>query len=187
MATTGLLRKSCPPQLLWLDVDGCQYPQRTPCIRAAAISAGGVLGGPVNAMFPGMTTAIPIADARQIAAGKSNSLPVSLNTAQTQQVRALKPQQTQAFKQPGLAPRPNRCSDRAPTARRYRQVIAGASSSVFPPTIPTPLASDTKRWMRTATPSRARLKTSGRLTQHTSMSACRLPPTTKRPLKPGSS
>jgi FtsP/CotA-like multicopper oxidase with cupredoxin domain len=64
---------------------------------STALSAKGALGGPVNAMYPGMTQPIPIADARQIAAGKTSSLPVPLNAEATQQVRALTAPQIQKF------------------------------------------------------------------------------------------
>jgi L-ascorbate oxidase len=62
-----------------------------------ALSAAGVLGGPAKAMYPGVTESIPIADARQIAAGKSASLSVPLDAAAARQVQALKPTQIQKF------------------------------------------------------------------------------------------
>jgi len=64
---------------------------------STALSAKGALGGPVNAMYPGMTQPIPIADARQIAAGKTSSLPVPLNAEASQQVQALTAPQIKKF------------------------------------------------------------------------------------------
>lgn len=62
-----------------------------------ALSAKGALGGPVKAMYPGMTQPIPIADAKQIAAGKRSSLPVALDSAAARQVQSLNKQQIQQF------------------------------------------------------------------------------------------
>ncbi|HTM15575.1 MAG TPA: multicopper oxidase domain-containing protein [Terracidiphilus sp.] len=62
-----------------------------------ALSAKGALGGPVKAMYPGMTRAIPIADAKQIAAGKRSSLAVALDAAAAQQVLSLDQKQVQQF------------------------------------------------------------------------------------------
>jgi L-ascorbate oxidase len=64
---------------------------------STALSAGGVLGGPAKAMYPGMSESIPVADAKQIAAGKRNALPVALDSAATQQVQALSAPQIQQF------------------------------------------------------------------------------------------
>jgi len=62
-----------------------------------ALSSKGALGGPVKAMYPGMTQPIPIADAKQIAAGKRASLPVALDAAAAEQVQLLNAQQMQNF------------------------------------------------------------------------------------------
>ncbi len=64
---------------------------------ALALSAKGALGGPVKAMYPGMTESIPIADARQIAAGKDSSLPVTLSETAMRQVQSLSQPQIQKF------------------------------------------------------------------------------------------
>lgn len=64
---------------------------------AAALSAKGALGGPVKAMYPGMTQPLPIADAKQIAAGKSSALPVALDAATSQQVQSLSASQVKKF------------------------------------------------------------------------------------------
>jgi L-ascorbate oxidase len=62
-----------------------------------ALSAKGALGGAVKAMYPGMTEPIPIADAKQIAAGKRTSLPIALGAAAMQQVQSLNQKQMQQF------------------------------------------------------------------------------------------
>jgi L-ascorbate oxidase len=62
-----------------------------------ALSSRGALGGPVKAMYPGMTHPIPIIDARQIAAGKRSSMPVALDPATAQQVQALNQKQMRQF------------------------------------------------------------------------------------------
>jgi len=62
-----------------------------------ALSAKGALGGAVKAMYPGMTRPIPIADAKQIAAGKRSSLPLALEPAATQEVASLSQKQLQQF------------------------------------------------------------------------------------------
>ena len=62
-----------------------------------ALSSSGALGGPVKAMYPGMTQPIPIADAKQIAKGKRSSLPVALDEATTKQVQSLNQKQVQQF------------------------------------------------------------------------------------------
>jgi FtsP/CotA-like multicopper oxidase with cupredoxin domain len=62
-----------------------------------ALSAKGALGGPVKAMYPGMTQPIPIADAKQIAAGKRSSLPITLDAGAAQQVESLNQKQVQQF------------------------------------------------------------------------------------------
>ena len=62
-----------------------------------ALSAKGALGGPVKAMYPGMTQPLPIADAKQIAAGKRSALPVALDSVAAQQVLSLNQKQVQQF------------------------------------------------------------------------------------------
>ena len=62
-----------------------------------ALSSAGALGGSVKAMYPGMTRPIPIADAKQIAAGKRTSLPIALDSASAQQVQSLSQKQVQQF------------------------------------------------------------------------------------------
>ncbi|HXS77233.1 MAG TPA: multicopper oxidase domain-containing protein [Terracidiphilus sp.] len=62
-----------------------------------ALSAKGALGGAVKAMYPGMTHPIPIADAKQIAAGKRSSLPVALDPATAQQLESLNQTQLRQF------------------------------------------------------------------------------------------
>jgi L-ascorbate oxidase len=66
-------------------------------MRQAMLSSAGVLGAPVAAMFPGMTESIPIADARQIAAGNDSSLSIPLDSASLHQIHALTAQQRQKF------------------------------------------------------------------------------------------
>jgi L-ascorbate oxidase len=61
------------------------------------LSANGALGGPVKAMYPGMTEPIPIADARQIHGGKRTSLPVALDSQATREVQTLDSQQLKNF------------------------------------------------------------------------------------------
>ena len=62
-----------------------------------ALSPNGSLAGPAKAMYPGMKESIPIADAKQIANGKTASLPVPLGATATQQVQALSASQIQKF------------------------------------------------------------------------------------------
>ncbi len=62
----------------------------------AALSATGALGGPVKAMYPGMSRSIPVADAQQIAAG-SGAMPFALDTASAQQVHSLRAEQVKKF------------------------------------------------------------------------------------------
>ncbi|HLY42650.1 MAG TPA: multicopper oxidase domain-containing protein [Terracidiphilus sp.] len=66
-------------------------------VRQNALSSTGILGGAVRAMFPGMTQSIPIADARQVAAGKKSALPVPLDSATSHQLDSLSPQQVRQF------------------------------------------------------------------------------------------
>jgi FtsP/CotA-like multicopper oxidase with cupredoxin domain len=99
-----------------------------------ALSSKGALGGPVKAMYPGMSTPIPIADAKQIAAGKKSSLPVTLDAATAQQVQALNAQQIQKFG-PRLAaqskPVPSIASPNcaALPAGHHRRIFFGVPSS----------------------------------------------------------
>ena len=62
-----------------------------------ALSSKGALGGAVRAMYPGMTQAIPIADANQIAAGRRHSMPVALDAAAEKQVQSLDQKHIQQF------------------------------------------------------------------------------------------
>jgi len=62
-----------------------------------ALSSKGALGGAVRAMYPGMTQAIPIADAKQIAAGRRNSMPVALDASAVKQVQSLDQKHVQQF------------------------------------------------------------------------------------------
>ncbi len=69
-------------------------------VRSAAtnvLSATGVLGGPAKAMYPGMRESIPISDAKQIANGKKNALPVPLGAAAAAEVQSLSAPETQEF------------------------------------------------------------------------------------------
>jgi hypothetical protein len=66
-------------------------------VAAGALSAAGALGGPAKAMYPGMRESIPIADAKQIAAGKRASLPVPLDVTAAQEVQTLTVPQVQKF------------------------------------------------------------------------------------------
>jgi FtsP/CotA-like multicopper oxidase with cupredoxin domain len=61
------------------------------------LSATGALGGPVKAMYPGMRESIPIADAKQIATGKTTALPIPLDKSAAQQIQTLSAPHMQQF------------------------------------------------------------------------------------------
>lgn len=62
-----------------------------------ALSERGALGGPVKAMYPGMTEPIAITDAKQIASGNRVSLPVGLDSNVMREVQSLTQEQREQF------------------------------------------------------------------------------------------
>ena len=101
---------------------------------ATALSAKGALGGPVKAMYPGMTQPLPIADAKQIAAGKTSALPVALDAATSQQVQSLSSAQVKKFSARLAAQAKPVASIASPNcaalpAGHYRRVFFGVPST----------------------------------------------------------
>ena len=157
-------------------------------LAATALSAKGALGGPVKAMYPGMTQPLPIADAKQIAAGKS------VRVAGRAGCR-YEPAGAIAFRVSGAevwsATRstikisginlPRR------TARLFPLVTVVACSSEFHRPIPTVLGSAMKKSMRRVIPSRAPLRTSLHSTPHSSTFAFHSRPATRPPQRNGNS